>query len=124
MIILGNLKFVQSHANINDLIYNHGTKVILASFSRFVSWMKTFAILDSSPKILLRSIVHFHFPTAILQYAMFHCTLKPLRFAKLNTHFDTHYKALSLKMFILFYFIEVKDKFWLISMNITSLVEM
>jgi hypothetical protein len=52
-IILGNLKSVQSHANVNDLTYNHGTKVILASFSRFVGWMKTFAILDSIPKIIL-----------------------------------------------------------------------
>jgi hypothetical protein len=59
--VLGNLKSIQSNAYINYITDNHGTKVILASSSRFVGWMKAFAILDSNPKMPLRFYRPFSF---------------------------------------------------------------
>jgi hypothetical protein len=87
--MLGNLKSIQSNANVNHLINNHGTKVILASSSRFVGWMKAFVILDSNPKMPPRSVDHFLLLNVVLWYANFQHALKPPPSTKLNTHFNT-----------------------------------
>jgi hypothetical protein len=69
------LIYNQSNVNMNDLTYNHDTKIALASFSKCVGEMKAFAGLGSNPKMLPQSINHFFFPIEVLCYAKLQCAL-------------------------------------------------